>query len=76
MKEIKKIYWTIGEVANIIEEPQSRIRFWCGAMEMETKRNANLKRMFTQLQVLTIIKFSELSKTGEYTVKGMVKRVM
>ena len=37
-EEIEKIYFLIGEVAEMLGEPSSKIRFWCTEFGIETKR--------------------------------------
>jgi hypothetical protein len=72
---IEKIYWSIGEVSKIVNEPVSCVRYWCTVMKMENKVIARRGRIFTKDQLGIIVKFSALSKTGEYTVKGIMMRL-
>jgi len=49
--EPEKIYWTIGEVADMIGLPTSTIRFWCIEHRLLTKRNRVGWRKFAQKDI-------------------------
>jgi len=69
--EIKKQYYTIGEVSEKLDLPQSQIRFWETEFdEIKPKKNRKGNRMYTEkdIEVLENIKF--LLKIKKYTTKG------
>lgn len=68
---IKKQYYTIGEVSEMLDLPQSQIRFWETEFdEIKPKKNRKGNRMYTEkdIEVLENIKF--LLKIKKYTTKG------
>lgn len=69
--EIKKQYYTIGEVSEKLDLPQSQIRFWETEFdEIKPKKNRKGNRMYTEkdIEILENIKF--LLKIKKYTTKG------
>jgi DNA-binding transcriptional MerR regulator len=69
--DIKKQYYTIGEVSEQLDLPQSQIRFWETEFdEIKPKKNRKGNRMYTEkdIEVLENIKF--LLKIKKYTTKG------
>ncbi len=71
MPELKKKYYRLGDVAEILGLPQSTIRFWEREFtELRPKRNAGGTRMYTpsDIEQLRIIRF--LIKDKGLTLDG------
>ena len=69
--EIKKQYYTIGEVADKLGLTASLIRYWeTEFKEIQPKKNRKGNRVYTEkdIQSLEMIKF--LLKTKKHTIKG------
>ena len=41
-----KVYWTIGEVAEMLNIAASNVRFWCVELGIETGRGSGKRRKF------------------------------
>jgi DNA-binding transcriptional MerR regulator len=70
-KEIEKLYFTIGEVAQMFNVNTSHIRFW--SKEFDVIRPATNKkgnRMYTQSDIENFKKIYHLVKEKGYTLKG------
>lgn len=74
---MEKLYYTIGEVASILGEAVSLVRFWTDTFtkELKPKRNAKGNRLYTtsELEVLKQIHF--LVKDCGMTLEGAAKRM-
>ena len=62
-ENINKRYWGIGEVCEIFNEPQSRIRFWCDFFGIALKGEKHFRK-FTQSDL------DKLSKVKAYIIEG------
>ena len=70
-KEIEKLYYTIGEVAQMFNVNTSHIRFW--SKEFEVIRPATNKkgnRLYTQTDIDNFKKIYHLVKEKGFTLKG------
>jgi DNA-binding transcriptional MerR regulator len=70
-KEIEKLYYTIGEVAQMFNVNTSHIRFW--SKEFEVIRPATNKkgnRLYTQSDLENFKKIYHLVKEKGFTLKG------
>lgn len=70
-KEIEKLYYTIGEVAQMFNVNTSHIRFW--SKEFDVIRPATNKkgnRLYTQSDIDNFRKIYHLVKEKGYTLKG------
>lgn len=70
-KEIEKLYFTIGEVAQMFNVNTSHIRFW--SKEFDVIRPATNKkgnRMYTQSDIDNFKKIYHLVKEKGFTLKG------
>lgn len=71
LDEIKKQYYTIGEVSDKLGLTASLIRYWeTEFRDIQPKKNKKGNRVYTpkDIQTLETIKF--LLKTKKYTIKG------
>lgn len=74
--EIKKQYYTIGEVARELDLTTSLIRFWeTEFREVNPKKNRKGNRMYTPKDIETLRKIRYLLKEQKYTIKGAKERL-
>jgi len=70
-KEIEKVYWSIGEVAEMLDLSFAQIRLWEKEFDVfHLKKNKKGDRYFTakDIELLRTIKF--LLKDKKFTIKG------
>lgn len=72
MEEIKKLYYSIGEVATIFSTTVSRIRFYEEYFELGVGRNRKGDRRFTEKDIYRTGYIIELIEEG-YTLKWIYK---
>lgn len=74
--EIKKLYYDIGEVSEMLKEKGHTIRYWCKEFGLEIKIGKNKYRKFTEdnIQDLHIIKY--LLHTRLYTIAGAKRELI
>ncbi len=69
--EIKKLYYTIGEVAEIFDVNTSLIRFWEKEFEIiKPKKNKKGNRLFTEKDVDNFFIIYHLVKERGFTLQG------
>jgi DNA-binding transcriptional MerR regulator len=69
--EIKKLYYTIGEVAEMFEVNTSLIRFWENEFDIiKPKKNAKGNRLFTDGDIENFHKIYSLVKEKGFTLQG------
>ncbi len=70
-KDIEKLYYTIGEVAEILNLNTSQIRFWHKHFDtIKPHKNKNGNRMFTSKDIEAIRKINELINEKGFTIQG------
>jgi DNA-binding transcriptional MerR regulator len=70
-KEITKLYYTIGEVAEMFEVNTSLIRFWEKEFSvLKPKKNKKGNRLFTAKDIENIRRIYQLVKEQGYTLEG------
>lgn len=71
-KEIAKVYWTIGEVAEKFNVATSLIRFWETEFPqyINPKKNKKGNRQFCQEDIDTLSKIYHLIKVKGFTLAG------
>ncbi len=71
----EKLYYSIGEVAKILNESASLIRYWEKefSSHVKPKKNPNGKRMFTSSDIETLKQIHYLTKKKGYTLTGAEK---
>ena len=73
-REIKKKYFTIGEVANNLNLSTSQIRFWETEFdELNPKKNAKGSRKFTEKDINVLKTIQSLLKNKKFTIDGAKK---
>jgi DNA-binding transcriptional MerR regulator len=74
--EIKKLYYSIGEVADIFEVNTSLIRFWEKEFDIiKPKKNAKGNRMFTEEDVNNFFVIYHLVKERGFTLQGAKEKL-
>ena len=74
--EIKKLYYTIGEVAAIFDVNTSLIRFWEKEFDIiKPKKNAKGNRLFTEDDVQNLHTIYHLVKERGFTLQGAKEKL-
>ena len=74
IKELTKLYYSIGEVAEMFDVNASLIRFWEKEFSViRPKKNRKGNRMFTQKDIKNFEKIYILVKHKGYTLDGAKK---
>ena len=72
----QKIYYSIGEVAKILDVNNSLIRFWEKEFEIiKPKKNSGGNRIFTKNDLKNISLIHHLLKEKKYTIEGAKKKI-
>lgn len=75
-KEITKLYYSMGEVADMFGVNHSLIRFWEKEFDiLKPKKNKKGNRMFTQKDVENLKLIYHLVKERGYTLDGAKKKL-
>lgn len=70
-EDLKKLYYTIGEVADMFEVNASLIRFWEKEFSIiQPKKNKKGNRLFTPKDIENFNKIYDLVKIKGYTLDG------
>jgi DNA-binding transcriptional MerR regulator len=70
-KELEKLYYTIGEVADMFRVNTSLIRFWEKEFDvLQPKKNKKGNRLFTRQDVDNLRVIYHLVKERGYTLQG------
>ena len=74
---MEKYLYTVGEVADILGESTSLVRFWANEFPkfIKPQRNAKGNRLFTKDDVETFKHIHLLVKTEGLTLEGAAKRL-
>ena len=74
---MEKLYYTIGEAAEILGEPTSLVRFWSNSFPkyIKPKRNAKGNRLFTQEDMDCLKQIHLLVKEQGLTLEGASKKL-
>lgn len=75
-KEITKLYYSIGEVAEILKVTTSMIRFWENSFDiLKPKKNKKGDRLFTQKEIDILKLIYHLVKERGFTLEGAKKKL-
>jgi len=75
-QKIKKIFYSIGDVAEMLKLKVSKIRFWEKEFNIiKPNRDSFGKRKFTEKDISKIKLINELLTERKYTIKG-AKRII
>ena len=74
---MEKIYYTIGETAEILGESTSLVRFWTTSFEkfLNPRRNAKGNRIYTADEIDTLKQIHLLVKEQGMTLEGAARRL-
>ena len=74
---MQKYFYTIGEVATILNESTSLVRFWANEFPkfIKPQRNAKGNRLFTEQDVNKLKTIHHLVKVEGLTLEGAAKRL-
>ena len=74
---MEKIYYTIGETAEILGESTSVVRFWTNSFEkfLNPRRNAKGNRIYTADEIDTLKQIHLLVKEQGMTLEGAARRL-
>jgi hypothetical protein len=72
-----KLYYTIGEVADILGESTSLVRFWSNSFSafLKPRRNAKGNRLYLEEDVETLKQLHFLIKDKGMTLEGAEKHI-
>lgn len=75
-KKIEKLYYTIGEVSEMLGVPVSTVRFWDNEFDiLKPVKNKKGNRLFTQNDVKNLRIIHHLLKDEGMTLNGVKKRL-
>lgn len=75
-KKIEKLYYSIGEVAEMLDVPVSTVRFWDNEFDvLKPMKNKKGNRLFTQNDLKNIRIIHHLLKDEGMTLSGVKKRM-
>jgi len=75
-KKIEKVYYTIGEVAEMFNVKPSLIRYWEKEFDIiKPKKNAKGNRLFTKQDIDNFHLIYNLVKVRGMTIKGAAKKL-
>jgi DNA-binding transcriptional MerR regulator len=75
-KEITKLYYSIGEVAEMFDVSTSLIRYWEGEFDvLKPKKNSKGNRLFTPQDLENLQIIYHLVKVRGYTLEGAKKKL-
>jgi DNA-binding transcriptional MerR regulator len=75
-KKIEKLYYSIGEVAEMLEVPVSTVRFWENEFDaLKPMKNKKGNRLFTQNDIKNIKIIHHLLKEEGMTLIGVKKKL-
>ena len=73
-KEIKKLFYTIGEVSKILNVNVSLVRFWDNEFDIiKPKKNKKGNRLFSEKDLKNLKIIHHLLKNNGFTIKGAKK---
>lgn len=73
-QELKKLYYSIGEVADMFDVNTSLIRFWEKEFQViKPKKNNKGNRLFTPKDIVQIDRIYHLVKEKGFTLEGAKK---
>ena len=75
-KKVEKLYYSIGEVAEMLEVPVSTVRFWENEFDiLKPMKNKKGNRLFTQTDIKNLRIIHHLLKEEGMTLSGVKKKL-
>jgi DNA-binding transcriptional MerR regulator len=71
----EKLYYTIGEVADILATTTSQLRYWSGEFELNVRKNRKGDRLFQKADLTKLKLIQRLLKDEGYTIDGAKKKL-
>lgn len=69
--EIEKLYYSIGEVSEIVEQEPHVLRYWEQEFDrLSPRKNRAGRRVYTEEDIATIERIRHLLKDEKYTIDG------
>lgn len=69
--EIEKLYYSIGEVSDLVDQEPHVLRYWEQEFEVLTpQKNRAGRRVYTEEDISTIERIRHLLKDEKYTIAG------
>ena len=74
--KVEKLYYSIGEVAEMLDVPVSTVRFWDNEFEiLKPMKNKKGNRLFTQTDMRNLRIIHHLLKEEGMTLSGVKKKL-
>ncbi len=74
---MKKIYYTIGEVAELLGERQSTLRYWESEFEeLSPRRSDGGRRLYSESDIELLRRIKYFLHEMKFSIKGAKKRLM
>lgn len=70
-----KLYYTIGEVAEMLQTTSSQLRYWSGEFDLNVRKNRKGDRLFQKVDLDKLRFIQKLLKDEGYTIEGAKKRL-
>jgi DNA-binding transcriptional MerR regulator len=75
-KKVEKLYYSIGEVAEMLEIPVSTVRFWENEFDiLKPMKNKKGNRLFTPADIKNLKMIHHLVKEEGMTLSGAKKKI-
>jgi DNA-binding transcriptional MerR regulator len=75
-KKVEKLYYSIGEVAEMLEVPVSTVRFWENEFDvLKPMKNKKGNRLFTPTDIKNLKIIHHLLKEEGMTLSGVKKKL-
>jgi DNA-binding transcriptional MerR regulator len=75
-KKVEKLYYSIGEVSDMLDVPVSTVRFWENEFDiLKPMKNKKGNRLFTQADIKNLKIIHHLVKEEGMTLSGARKRI-
>jgi len=69
--EIEKLYYSIGEVSDLVDQEAHVLRYWEQEFEvLNPRKNRAGRRVYTEEDISTVKRIRRLLKDEKYTIEG------
>lgn len=72
---LDKLYYTIGEVAEMLNTSSSQLRYWSGEFNLNVRKNRKGDRLFQKSDLEKLKNIQVLLKDEGYTIEGAKKKL-
>jgi DNA-binding transcriptional MerR regulator len=70
-----KLYYTIGEVAEIMQTSTSQLRYWSGEFHLNVRKNRKGDRLFQKEDLDKLKMIQRMLKDEGFTIEGAKKKL-